>query len=165
MDESFPSADLDKGYILVACGTHGYEKLVNVITRLDYDKVVIQTGRVGYKKYKERRPNWIFFDFDPDFAKWLSGASLVISHFGQTVIDAALTYRKPVIIVPNPKWVLGATLRDAEALAKKLRIKMIIKPTPQKLKKAIEESFDKKPRYYPSGAPIAAKVIEEIANS
>ncbi len=93
----------DKGYILVTAGTYGYKKLFDTILDLGLDNVVLQTGRVDPSSYRKARPNWIVFDYDPVFSKWIAGASLVITHLGKTVIDSALTYGKPTIIIPNPE--------------------------------------------------------------
>lgn len=155
----YPSKD--KGYILVTGGTYGHKKLFDAISKLNYDNVVLQTGRINPKSYKKRHPRWIIFDFDPDFQRWIAGASLVISHLGKTVIDAALTYRKPVIIVPNPEWKLTAGWKDAEILAEKINALLIKKISTENIAKAIIKAKGKVPPQYPDGAERLAKMIIE----
>lgn len=151
----------DEGYILVTGGTYGHRLLFDTIAKLDYENVVLQVGRVDPKPYIEKHPKWRVFDFDPDFARWISGAKIVVSHLGKTVIDAALTYRKPVVIVPNPEWRLTAGWRDAEILAEKLNAILVRDITPQTLEEAIDEACKRKPPTYDDGAEKLAKIIME----
>jgi len=153
----YPSKD--KGYILVTGGTYGHKKLFDVISKLDYDNVVLQTGRINPKYYKKKHPEWIIFDFDPDFQKWIAGASLVISHLGKTVIDAALTYKKPVVIVPNPEWKLTAGWKDAEMLAKKINALLVKKISVENIAEAINKAKDRIPPEHPDGAEKLARMI------
>jgi len=153
----YPSED--KGYILVTGGTYGHKLLFDTINNLNLDNIVLQTGRIDPESYRKKHPQWIIFDFDPDFQKWIAGASIVISHLGKTVIDAALTYKKPTIIVPNPEWTLTAGWPDAELLAKKLNAILVKQITPDELLKAIETVKNKKPPEFPDGAEQLAKII------
>jgi len=149
----------DKGYILVTGGTYGHKLLFDAINNLDLDNIVLQTGRVDSEPYRKKHPEWIVFDFDPEFQKWVAGASIVISHLGKTVIDAVLTYKKPTIIVPNPEWTLTAGWPDAELLAKKLNAVLVKKITPESILRAIEEVKNKQPPDFPDGAENLAKII------
>lgn len=111
----------NEGYILVLTGTHGFPELVEEILKLPLEKAVIQTGRDDPEKYRRRKPEWVFFDYDPDLGRWISGAEIVVSHLGRTIIDSIYTYCKPVVIVPNPRWIRGVTIKDAVELARKTR--------------------------------------------
>ena len=136
----------DKGYILITGGTYGHKLLFDVISELELSNIVLQTGRVNPKPYVKKHPEWTIFRFDPDFGKWLASASVVVSHLGKTVIDAALTYRKPVIIVPNPEWKLSAGWKDAEILANKLNAVLVKEITPRNILHAIDEAKNKNPQ-------------------
>jgi len=149
----------DRGYILVTAGTYGYRRLFDAISSLNLEKVVLQTGRVDPSLYRERRPQWVVFDYDPNFSKWIAGASLVITHLGKTVIDSALTYRKPTIVVPNPEWRLTAGAEDAKILAEKLGICYREELEPEVLKASIDECIGKIPREYRDGAGELVKYI------
>ena len=152
----------DGGYILVTTGTYGYKKLFDALLRIDEEHVVLQTGRVDPRRYKEARPEWTVFDYDPDLGRWIAGARVVVTHLGKTAIDAALTYGKPVVIAPNPEWTLhGAGLRDAEKLAEKLNAVLLPpdKLTPDKLLEAIREAEKRKPPRHPDGAGRLAEII------
>ncbi|MHA1754101.1 MAG: UDP-N-acetylglucosamine--N-acetylmuramyl-(pentapeptide) pyrophosphoryl-undecaprenol N-acetylglucosamine transferase [Candidatus Odinarchaeia archaeon] len=149
----------DKGYILVTGGTYGHKLLFDTINNLSLDNIVLQTGRINPDPYRKKHPQWIVFDFDPDFQKWIASANIVISHLGKTVIDAALTYKKPTIIVPNPEWTLTAGWPDGEILAKKLNAFLVSKITPKNILKAIEEVKNRRPPLFPDGAKRLAKII------
>ncbi len=149
----------DKGYILVTGGTYGHKILFDAFSKLDLKNVVLQTGRVDPEPYRRTHPDWEVFQFDPDFGRWIAGARVVVSHLGKTVIDAALTYGKPVIIVPNPEWTLTAGWEDARILAKKLNAVVIEDITPENLLKALEKSESRKPPSYPDGAERLAQEI------
>ncbi len=153
---------VDKGYILVTGGTYGHKLLFDAVSELELENIVLQTGRVDPEPYKKKHPEWTVFRFDPDFGKWLAGASVVVSHLGKTVIDAALTYRKPVVIVPNPEWTLTAGWEDARILAGKLNAVVVEDITPRSLLEAIEEARKRKPPTYPDGA---ARLAEELLSS
>ncbi len=150
---------VDKGYILVTGGTYGHRLLFETVDKLELDNIVLQTGRIDPRPFKERHPEWKVFQFDPDFGKWLAGASVVVSHLGKTVIDAVLTYRKPVVIVPNPEWTLTAGWEDARILAGKLNAVVVDDIKPEILLEAIEEARKKKPPVYQDGAE---KLAEEL---
>ena len=152
----------DEGYVLVTGGTYGHRLLFEAVDKLEEEKVVLQTGRIDPRPFKERHPSWAVFDFDPDFGKWLAGASVVVTHFGKTAIDAALTYRKPVVLVPNPEWRLTASLEDARILAEKLNAVLVEEISPSKIQEAIEEAKSREPPSYPDGAVKLAELVLEL---
>jgi len=149
----------DKNYILVAGGTYGHKPLFDTVSNLDLDNIVLQTGKVDPEPYRKKHPEWIIFNFDPDFQKWIAGASIVISHPGKTIIDAALTYKKPTIIAPNPEWPLTSGWLDAIFLAKKLNAIPVKEITPENILNAIRKAKRRKPPVFPNGAEKLAKMI------
>lgn len=149
----------NEGYVVVTGGTYGHKKLFDTIIKLDLEKVVLQTGRVRPEPYRKVRPDWVIFDYDPEFNRWIAKADVVISHLGKTVIDAALTYRKPVIIVPNPEWRLTAGWEDAEILAEKLNAILVKEISPSAISEAIETARKRTPPQYPDGAKKLANEI------
>lgn len=154
----------DDGYVLVTAGTYGFRRLFDAVAGLDLDKVVLQTGRVDPREYVSRRPGWIVFDYDPEFSRWIARASLVISHLGKTVIDAALTYRKPVMVVPNPEWRLTAGAEDAKILAEKLGICYQEDLSPEALREAIDRCRRRRPREHPDGSARLAEAVLDLAS-
>ncbi len=154
----------DEGYVLVTGGTYGHKQLFDAFSKLSIENVVLQTGRVDPEPYIKAHPEWRVFRFDPDFGRWIAGARVVVSHLGKTVIDAALTYHKPVVIVPNPEWRLTAGWEDARILAGKLNAIVVDEITPEALEEAVEEALKRQPPSHPDGAEKLAKMIlEELA--
>ncbi|MEB3851468.1 MAG: polysaccharide biosynthesis protein [Desulfurococcales archaeon] len=150
----------DEGYILVTGGSYGYPELFEAVSRLDPGRVVLHTGRVDPRVYRERHPGWVVFRFDPDFDRWLAGARVVVTHYGNTAVEAALTYGKPLVIVYNPAWRTAAGYRDAEVLAGKLNAVLLPgPPTPEELAEALREAERRRPPRYPNGAERLAAEI------
>ncbi len=153
----------NKGYILVVTGTYGYPELVDTMLKTGLDNLVIQTGRDDPEKYRAKRPDLIIFDFDPDIARWIAGADVVICHQGRTAVDAALTYGKPVIIVNNPRWIRAQTVLDTYLLAEKIGARFYLWPNKEKLLRdirSVKQWF--KPRVYPNGAKYIAEILSSI---
>ncbi len=155
----------DEGYILVTAGTMGHKRLFDAMLKVDVGlRVALQTGMVDPEPYKARRPDWTVFRFDPDFEKWLAGASLVVAHFpGKTGMEAALAYRKPVVLVAHPELRLSADVRDGYVYAEKIGAVYVMDPAPEALEKAIREALGREPPRIPSGAPRAAREILSVA--
>jgi UDP-N-acetylglucosamine--N-acetylmuramyl-(pentapeptide) pyrophosphoryl-undecaprenol N-acetylglucosamine transferase len=150
------------GYILVTMGTYGFKEFFDNLVKLNYERVVVQTGRVDPEQYRRVKPNWVFFDFDPDIGKWIAGADVVITHTGITALNAALAYRKSVVIVRNPRWVLAARREDAALLAEKLNAVFLEDITTESIERAVREAERRKPPQYPDGAEKLTKILEEI---
>lgn len=112
---------VNRGYVLVATGSHGYPELVKAFADSGLP-VVLQVGKNGPDpSYLATRGRVLkAFRFDPDFDTWLAGATIVVTHVSKTVVDAALGYGKPVVVVPNPRWKHGATAKDGEILTAKV---------------------------------------------
>lgn len=153
------------GYIFVTMGTYGFKEFFDLFIKLNFEKAIVQTGKVDPELYRRIKPNWVFFNFDPDIGKWIAGADIVITHPGITALNAALAYRKPVIIVHNPKWALAGTREDAILLAKKLNGVFLEEISIKSIEKAIRESENREPPVYPDGAEALVKVIEDIKRS
>ena len=155
----------DEGYVLVTGGTYGHRQLFDAVSRLGIENVVLQTGRVDPEPYRKRHPGWRVFRFDPDFQRWIAGASIVVTHLGKTVIDSALSYGKPTVIVPNPEWRLTAGWRDAEILAEKLNAVLVREISPEAIEEAIREARRRSPRRYRNGAEELARILLEELGS
>jgi UDP-N-acetylglucosamine--N-acetylmuramyl-(pentapeptide) pyrophosphoryl-undecaprenol N-acetylglucosamine transferase len=156
----------DEGYILVTGGSYGYPELFRAVSELGLERVVLHTGRVDPEPYRRRHPGWTVFRFDPDFDRWLAGAHVVVTHYGNTAVEAALTYGKPVVIVYNPAWRTTAGYEDARILAGKLNAVLLRgPPTPRELEEAIAEAEKRKPPRYPNGAEKLAREIVEVVEA
>jgi UDP-N-acetylglucosamine--N-acetylmuramyl-(pentapeptide) pyrophosphoryl-undecaprenol N-acetylglucosamine transferase len=155
----------DEGYVLVTGGSYGFKKLFDAVSSLGFDRVVLQTGRVDPRPYREKHRDWIVFRFTPDFGRWIAGARLVITHFGQTAVDSVLTYRKPTVMVYNPEWRTAAGLRDARILARKLNVVLVEEVSLRVLEAAVEEAFSREIPSYPDGARALADEIVELCGA
>ncbi len=152
----------DGGYILVSTGTHGYKRLFDILTGLRGEwRLVYQTGRVDPDPY--RRLGIEAFRFDPDIERWIAGARLVITHIGVTAVNAALAYRKPVVIVYNPEWSLAAPPQDAKIVADKIGAVFMHRLDYSSISDVIGQAVDAKPVNLRNGAARLAQVIDKIA--
>ncbi|MEM2316295.1 MAG: glycosyltransferase [Candidatus Nezhaarchaeales archaeon] len=130
----------DGGYILVTTGTLGYKELFDAIEKLKLENVVLQTGDVDPERYLKKNPKWVVFNYTSDIHKWIANASLVITQQGLTASIARLAYRKPTIIVWNPRVKLGATKQDVEIYAEKLEAPFLEAPELDAIRRAMEEA-------------------------
>ncbi|MCD6300758.1 MAG: polysaccharide biosynthesis protein [Staphylothermus sp.] len=121
----------DKGYILVIGGFEGDKELYDNLVKTPLTNVVLQTGRLNPEHYKKLRPDWIVFDFDPDIDKWIAGARIVVGHTSVTLLEAAVTYKKPIVIYWNPEWSSAATFQDIVLFSKKVNAKVLVDPDPE----------------------------------
>ncbi|WP_055410350.1 hypothetical protein [Pyrodictium delaneyi] len=154
----------DEGYVLVTAGTIGFRGLFDAVERLGLRRVVLQTGRVDPEPYQKRNPGWIVFDFDPDFHRWLAGASIVVTQFpGSTAATAALAYRKPVVMVVNPGLPLAASIADAVYYARRLRAILLPRASPSLLRRGLELAEKLEPPSYPNGGETIARIAVSFA--
>ena len=154
----------NKGYILVIGGFMGHKQLFDAFLKLDYRNVVIQTGKVNPEKYK--KPGWRVFQFDKDFDWWLAHADVVVGHNSTTILESAITYRKPVVIVPNPEWKASASSGEAGILAYILNGVYVEYLTPENLAYAINKARRRVPPiWYDNGAKILAEKILEMGKN
>ena len=153
----------DEGYILVTTGTHGHRELFDLLTEIGPSNIVLQTGEIDPKPYREKRPEWQVIDFTPDLVRLIAKASIVITHFpGMTSATAALAYRKPVVMVAAPHLKLSASIEDGELYAKKIGAVFIKQLSKRNLREAIERASSLEPRRYENGAKKAAEIIKEL---
>ncbi|MEM1641319.1 MAG: glycosyltransferase [Desulfurococcaceae archaeon] len=150
----------DEGYVLVTTGTIGYKELFDSIERLKLDNVVMQTGDVDPEPYLRRNPSWKVFRYTSDIHRWIAGASIVVTQQGVTAATASLAYGKPVIVVWNPRVVLGAPKNDVKIYAEKLEAVFIERADVEELKRALELAH-KPTRIYPNAARTIAKILVE----
>lgn len=149
----------DKGYILAIGGFEGNKRLYDVLLETELDNVVLQTGQVNPEIYKSKKPNWTVFRFDPDLDKWLAGAKVVIGHNSVTILEAAVTYRKPVVLLWNPEWKAAATRKDVEIFARKINGVFLDELTRDKLLEAIDKAVKSKPPVFSNGSEGFAEYI------
>ena len=127
------------GYILVAGGTYGYKALFDAVSDSSLENVVLQTGRLDGREYKERHPTWKVISFSERFEELLAGAEVVVSPPGGTPVEAVV-YGKPVVIVRYPEWTKAASLDDTRIFAEKLDAPLLLTLTPMTLMDALENA-------------------------
>ncbi|RJS85342.1 hypothetical protein CW702_01260 [Candidatus Bathyarchaeota archaeon] len=149
------------GYILITGGTYGHKLLFDVIARSDLSNVVLQTGRVDPSPYRKEHPEWRVFRVTTDFERYIAGADVVVTHYGSTILEAAV-YRKPVVIVPNPEWTRTAGLEDAKFMAKKLNGVLVEEITLNSLLNSICEAKKRRVPELPDGASRLADLILKL---
>ncbi len=156
----------DEGYILAIGGFEGNKRLYDTLVRTGLKNIVLQTGMINPEIYRSKMPEWIVFDFDQDIDKWIAGASIVIGHNSVTILEAAVTYKKPVIVLWNPAWSAAATRDDVILFTRKINGVFLEELTPRNLVEAIREAYNHKPPHYSNGALRLAKIIiNEVSQS
>jgi len=153
----------NRGYILVTGGTHGHRLLFKAMAESNLHNVVLQTGQVDPKPYVEKHPEWKVLTFTEEFQELLAGAEVVVTHFGLTALEAAVVYKKPVVIVLNPEWTRTVGAEDAERLAEKINAVFVSETNLETLLKAIDEARNRTAPTLPSGAENLAKMILELS--
>ena len=153
----------NRGYILVTGGTYGHRLLFNAMAESNLHNVVLQTGPVDPTPYIKKHPEWKVLTFTERFHELLAGAELVVTHFGFTVLEAAVVYRKPVVLVPNPEWTRSVGEEDAEYLAKKINAVFVSATKIESLFSAIEEARKREVPQLPDGAENLANIIIELS--
>ncbi|MEM0362085.1 MAG: hypothetical protein QXK28_06470 [Sulfolobales archaeon] len=148
----------DEGYVLVTTGTLGYKELFDIIERLGFEKVVLQSGDIDPQPYLRRNPSWIGFKYSSDIHRWIANASLVITQQGLTASIARLAYRKPTVIVWNPRVTLGAKKQDVRIYAEKLETPLVEDVKIKTIRDAVENV---KPltKTYPNGSYEIANIL------
>lgn len=157
-----PEAEVsDKGYILVTGGTFGHKTLFDIISSTDYKNVVLQTGKVDQTPYRLAHPEWEILDFSSSFYRYIAGAKVVVTHFGETALESALVYRKPTVIVVNPEWTRTVGADDATRLAQHLGAQLITELNKETLVRAIENSASSSPPRIQDGS---VRLAQDILN-
>lgn len=155
----------DDGFVLVTSGTVGHRRLINALIDSGLVDVVAQVGDLDVNYVKRRRPYWTVFNYDPDLERWISRASVVITHQGVTAVEAALNYCKPVIIAFNPDLPQTSTYVDTYLLSKFIKAEFVDAGSVSAT--SIRELINRVKgrlisRKYPDGALRAAKMINEL---
>ena len=153
----------DDGYILVTGGTYGHKVLLDTIAQSNLHDVVLQTGKMNPEPYRKRHPEWKVITVTPDFQELIAGASLVITHFGSTILET-IAYRKHTLLVPPyAEWTRTASPKDAECFAKKLNYVLVTDITLENLLQGMKEAEKRKIPTLPNGARnLANKIVEMI---
>ena len=149
---------------MVTGGTHGHKLLFDSLVKSNLHNIVLQTGKVDPKQYVEKHPEWKILAFTEKFQELVAGAEVVVTHFGLTALEAALVYKKPVVIVLNPEWTRTVGTEDAKYLAGKLNAVFVSETKLEILLNAIEEAKSRRVPVWPSGAEKLANMIIELAH-
>lgn len=145
-------------YILITGGTHGHKLLFDAIAQSNLKNVVLQTGGINPEPYKRKHPEWKVITFTDRFSKLVAGATIVVTHFGATALEA-LSYKKPMVIVGNPEWTRAAVFEDAKVYAKKINAPLVLEVTLENVLDAIKKAEGQKTPMLPDGAKALAKII------
>jgi UDP-N-acetylglucosamine:LPS N-acetylglucosamine transferase len=152
----------DDGYILFTGGTYGHKVLLDTIAQSDLHNVVLQTGKMNPEPYRKKHPEWKVITVTPDFQELIAGASLVVTHFGSTVLET-IAYRKHTLLVPPyAEWTRTASAEDAEYFARKLNYVLVTEITLENLLKGMKEAMTKEVPVLPNGAESLAKRIADL---
>ena len=155
----------DGGYILVTGGTYGHRSLFQSLDSSDIDNVVLQAGALYTPDFARKHPKWKVIDYSASFHELLAGAEVVVTHFGETILDSALVYGKPTVISVNPDWTRTAGSDDAVILSKKVNAVLLNDFTPEALLEAIEKARRQTPPKLDNGAELLGKHIVTLAES
>jgi len=111
--------------IFVTVGTHpqSFNRLLKAIDELIKkdlikEEVVMQ---IGYSTYEPKNARWFRFTNYEEIQRLNMNARLIISHGGAGCILTALSYSKPLIVIPRLKKVKEHTDDHQVQLAKKLQ--------------------------------------------
>ena len=155
----------DGGYILVTGGTYGHKLLFQAFDSTNIEKVLLQAGGLYSPEFAKRHPSWKIIDYSDRFHELIAGANVVVTHFGETIIDSALVYGKPTVISVNPDWTRTAGLEDATILAEKVNGILMNDFTSDAVIETIERARKIKPPQVSSGAEPLSRRILEMAES
>jgi UDP-N-acetylglucosamine--N-acetylmuramyl-(pentapeptide) pyrophosphoryl-undecaprenol N-acetylglucosamine transferase len=155
----------DDGYILVTGGTYGHRVLLDTIAESNLHNVVLQTGKIDPESYRKRHPEWKVITVTQNFQELIAGASLVVTHFGSTVLET-IAYRKHTLLVPPySEWTRTASAEDAECFAKNLNYVLVTEITLRNLLKGMKEAAKREIPALPDGARNLANKILEIIHA
>jgi len=155
----------DGGYILVTGGTYGHKLLLDTIAESNLHNVVLQTGKISPEPYRKRHPEWKVITVTPNFQELIAGSSLVVTHFGSTVLET-IAYKKHTLLVPPyTEWTRTASAKDAEYFARKLNYVLVTEITLANLLKGMKEAAKREIPILPDGARNLANKILEIIHA
>ncbi|HJS83459.1 MAG TPA: glycosyltransferase [Nitrososphaera sp.] len=155
----------DGGYILVTGGTYGHKLLFKAFDSTNIEKVLLQAGALYSPEFAKSHPTWKVIDYSDRFHELIAGAQVVVTHFGETIIDSALVYGKPTVISVNPDWTRTAGLEDATIMSEKVNGILLQDFTSDAVIETIERARNIKPPKIPTGAEPLSKRILEMAES
>jgi UDP-N-acetylglucosamine--N-acetylmuramyl-(pentapeptide) pyrophosphoryl-undecaprenol N-acetylglucosamine transferase len=147
------------GYFLVTGGTEGFKELFDTVSKLNLEKVVMQTGKIDPREYTKKRPNWTIFSYSSDFEKIVSESSLVITHQGGGTIFEALMYNKPIIIAFNNNLPRTATREDVKKLAERTNAQYIDDVDETNLSSAIQSVGLQIEKTFPDGREKLTQIL------
>jgi UDP-N-acetylglucosamine--N-acetylmuramyl-(pentapeptide) pyrophosphoryl-undecaprenol N-acetylglucosamine transferase len=154
----------DGGYILVTGGMHGHKILFDTIAKTKLQNVVLQTGKVNPIQYSQKHPEWKVMPITERFHEILAGAQVVVTHFGFTVLEAAV-YKKPVVVVVNPEWTRTVGVKDARYLARKMNAVLVSEITTETLLDAIDQAKNRAVPALRNGAENLAEIILRLSRT
>jgi len=147
------------GYILVTGGTYGHKLLFDTLAESDLANVVLQTGKMNSAPYIKKHPEWKVITVTEDFHELIAGASLIVTHFGSTILEV-IAYRKHALLVPPYfEWTRTASPKDAECFARKFNYVLVTEITLENLLNGIREATKRKVPTLPNGARNLANKI------
>ncbi|NJF25150.1 PssE/Cps14G family polysaccharide biosynthesis glycosyltransferase [Thermococcus sp. Bubb.Bath] len=92
--------------IFVTVGTHyqGFERLIRkmdkIAGRID-DEVIMQ---IGYTTYEPKNAKWFrFLEREEDILELYKKADVIVAHAGAGTLLTALSFGKPIVVVPRLK--------------------------------------------------------------
>lgn len=155
----------DGGYILVTGGTYGHKQLFQAFDLTKIEKVILQAGALYTPEFAKMHPTWKVIDYSDRFHELIAGADVVVTHFGESIIDSALVYGKPTVISVNPDWNRTAGIKDATILSEKVNGTLLQDFTPDAVQEAIERARKSRPPQISSGAEPLSRRILQMAES
>ncbi|GAB3411265.1 hypothetical protein GCM10027435_02690 [Haloparvum alkalitolerans] len=85
-------------------GTHDqpFNRLLSGLDEIadEYDKVVTQ---VGHSTYRPKNMEWFDFVAESEINNYYRNASVIVGHAGAGTILTALSYGKPIVLMPRRK--------------------------------------------------------------
>lgn len=148
----------NEGYVLIAGGTYGYKELLDAASDSQLENVVLQTGRLEPKIYRERHPGWRVFSTIDSFHEVIAGADVVVAPPGATPLEA-IAYGKSVVIVRYPDWSRAGTLLDAELFANKLNAPFLSEISPRSFVESIQRCESMPKKEFTNGATKLAEYM------
>jgi UDP-N-acetylglucosamine:LPS N-acetylglucosamine transferase len=150
------------GYVLVTGGTYGHKSLIETLDATGLENVFLQAGPHYSPEYAKKHPSWKVIPYSDRFHEIIAGASVVVTHLGDTVLESALVYGKPTVMVLNPEWTRTGGPEDARILAKKINVILLEQLTAKDLLEAIERAPTIEIRSTTNGAELLSRRLLEM---
>jgi len=153
----------DGKYILVTGGTYGHKLLFDTLAESDLHNVVLQTGKMNPAPYAQKHPEWKVITVTENFHKLIAGASLVVTHFGYTVLETIAYGKHALLVPPYSEWTRTASLKDAECFARRFNYVLVSEIKLENLLNGIREASKRKVPTLPNGARnLANKILRML---